>query len=182
MITKLLGILKGANCNRENVSNYCERYLSDYDYSYGGDKIVVRKGKVVFKAIFGNPPQDEVAISKAAVEAGLGKFFALATMQTDNVYVQESIDISLNEYIVNLQRKVPYGSLREDYVRLGLQEMLYRSDCVVLYYLFLSYPLEEILKLQDFIVEHNLSDLNFYNAGLIDGKVKFFDFSGTEEW
>lgn len=182
MQTKLLSILKNVNCDRENVSNYCEKYLSDYDYSFGGDKIVVHEGKVVFKAIFGNPPRDEVAISKAAVEEGLGKFFALATMRTDNVYVQEAIDIPLNKYITTLSRKISYGSLREDYAQLGLQEMLYRSDCVVLYYLFLNYPLWEILRLQDFIVKYDLSDLNFYNAGLVDGKVKFFDFSGTEEW
>lgn len=185
MITDLLDILKDINCNSENVSNICAEKLSDYNYSFGSSKIVIYNGEIVLKKIFGKAPKNEVEVYRAAREAKLNEFFATSMLaSSDGIYVQEAIDIPLNDYIVQKAKegkKIKYGEMREKYRKMGLQEMLYRSDCCVLYYLLLDNSLETILELQKFIVEQDLTDLQFYNAGFNRyGHLVFFDYSGTD--
>lgn len=185
MITELLGILKNIECNSENVSNICAEKLSDYDYSFGSSKIVIHYGEFVVKKIFGNAPKNEVEIYKAAREAKLNEFFATSMLASEGgIYIQEAVDIALNDYVAREAKngnKIKYGEMREQYREMGLQEMLYRSDCCVLYYLLLHNNLESILELQKFIVEQDLIDLQFYNAGFNRyGHLVFFDYSGID--
>lgn len=183
MTTKLLGILRSIECDEVNVANVCEEYLSDYNYSYGSSKIVVFEDNWVYKKIFGNAPQDECEIYKKAIAAGLGDFFAASMMKFEDIYIQETIEMPLDRYIreaAKVRGKFPYGEMRESYRKMGLEQLLYRSDCVVIYYLLAQHGIEEILKFQDFVVENDMTDLNFYNAGFRNGRIVFFDYSGID--
>ena len=185
MISELIDKLNTIKCDYLNVANVCADRLSDYSYSYGSSKIVVNYGRIVIKKIFGNVPLSEPEVYKKARQVGVKNFFVNSMELGDGIYVQQKVDIPLNEFVINQAKetghKIPYGSLREGYRQCGLQELLYRSDCVVLYYLFLKYTMEEILKFQDFVVENDIADLNFYNAGFYKDRVVFFDYSGIGE-
>lgn len=180
MTTKLLGILKSIECDSENVANVCRDKLADYNYSYGANKIVIYEGNIVLKKVFCKTEKDECEIYRKAIAAGVEKFFCPSSLKLDDIYIQEAVDITLSEYIRKLSNKIKYGALREDYKQMGLWEMLFRSDCAVLFYLFKTYSLEEILELQKFCVENDLNDLQLYNAGFKDGFLKFFDYSSCE--
>lgn len=180
MTTELLGILHSIECNSKNVVDVCADKLTDYDYSYGANKIVIYEGNVVLKKVFCETIKDECDIYKKAIAAGVEKFFSPATLKFNDIYIQEATDITLDKYINQLPNKIKYGALREDYKQMGLWEMLCRSDCAVLFYLFKTYSLEDILKLQEFCVANDLNDLQLYNAGFKDGVLKFFDYSGCE--
>ena len=183
MTTNLYEILNSIDCNAENVSNVCFNKLDGYNYSYGASKIVVYSGDWVIKKVFGKTYLNECEIYQKAIKDGVADFFAASLKKTDNIYKQERVDVPLNHYVHEMGligEKIPYGILREDYRKIGLGEMLNRSDCTVLYYLFQQNSLEDILKLQKFIVENDLTDLNFYNAGFRKGRLVFFDYSGID--
>ena len=180
MTTELLGILHSIECDSENVANVCADKLADYDYSYGANKIVIHEGNIVLKKVFNKTVKNECQIYHKATEWNVEKFFAASMLEINGVYVQEAVDITLDKYINQLPNKIKYGALREDYKQMGLWEMLCRSDCVVLFYLFKTYSLEDILKLQEFCVANDLNDLQLYNAGFKDGVLKFFDYSSCE--
>ena len=182
MIIEALEVLKTIECDLENVSNVCANKLSNFNYSFGSSKIVIYCGGFVIKKVFGELHSDENNIYRRAREKKLNKFFAITLKYSDDIYIQRKIDIALNDFVKKEKdegRIIKYGALREDYRKMGLQEMLNRSDCCVLYYLFKQYSLEEILELQNFIAENDLNDLQFYNAGFYNGNIVFFDYSGV---
>ena len=178
----IINFLQNLDCTRPDLEDYLSTALSKYNYKIGTSKIVVDNGNFMIKKVFGKPTISEVEISLAANSENLNDFFALAMLPSGDgtIYIQEKIDITLPDYIRSIE-KILYGSFREIYREMGLQELLYRSDCVVLYYLFRRHNLEEILKFQEFVVKHNLTDLMFYNAGFdSEGNLKFFDYSGID--
>lgn len=185
MIIEALEKLKTIECNPENVSNICKDKLSDYNYSYGSTKIVIYCNNFVIKKIFEKAPKDEVEVYIASREKKLNRFFATTLKYSEDIYIQQKVDIALNDFVVKEKeqgRTIKYGEMREKYRDMGLQDLLLRSDCCVIYYLLRDYGIEEVLELQKFIVEQDLTDLQLYNAGFYNGKIVFFDYGGTEWW
>lgn len=122
--------------------------------------------------------ETEALIYKLAEERGLEKFFAKSEYLGDEIFKQERAE----ELVVH---KISSYSIPKDFeercAKLGLAELCNRCSTTTLEAFIEEYPIEELLKLQDFIVEYDIDDLHGHNAGWCNGKLKFIDYSGTNE-
>lgn len=139
----------------------------------------------------------EYEVYKKAVEYGLEKFFAkIEPTEVAGVYIQEKCDVTLSDLYDLEEFDDEYSGLikghdlykNSDYEELkalgennGLSELFFRTrNSQTSTYLFDNYSLEDLLKLQSFLVEFDINDIHGSNAGLFGDKIKIFDFCGYE--
>lgn len=183
MKSNLLESLINFNYNESmNIEEEAPKYFKNECYSLGCSKVVFYRNKYVIKKIFKEELMDEANFYNQIKDSKFKYLFCPTKKIRNDITLQRRVDKTLREYIREEENKIPYGAMREFYKDRGLTDLLLRTDCVVLYYLYRQMGLEGLLEFQDFVVENGLNDLYNYNTGFIDGKIKFFDFGGSINW
>lgn len=176
--------LRQANINYDNVEKVCKEIFAgtSYKYSVGSTKVVIfdEEFTTVYKYSYGKVARSESSIYAEACANGVGVFFCPISPLSKDVEIQNPVSETLRDFVIRSEEKIQYGKFRRFFYELGFEPFLTRSDCVVLYWLLKNHSIDEVLKLQDFIMENDLTDLMYYNAGFYNGRVVFFDFAGTD--
>lgn len=181
-MNNLLKLLDNFECNIDNVEEKANNIFNDYSYSMGCSKIVIYRKNYVVKKIFSEELIDEADFYNRIKNSEFRNLFCSTKRISNSIIIQRKVDETLREYIQKEENKIPYGCMRDFYKEKGLTDLLLRTDCVVLYYLYRQIGLEKLLKFQEFVIENNLTDLYNYNVGFIDNKIKIFDFGGSINW
>lgn len=151
-----------------------------YDYNYDEaeyyDEPIFEKWNIDYCLI-------EYLLYQRAVQEGVDMFFAWTDRLNDKVYIQEKMNSSFADCNDN---GCPYPkdesfSLHKfsDFLsQLGLFELRLQLGTQAMRYLVLQYKIDDLLKLQDFIIKYDINDLHENNFGWFGDKLKFFDFCG----
>lgn len=136
----------------------------------------------------------EYQLYQAAAEVGLDKFFAKTSKVDDYVYEQSRVDAS----IVDLKHdnvELPWGyfhgrnkpryynekdtdKIIEYCEKNGLHKLYFRIKFNAIRYFLAEYSIEELKKLNEFLIEYDINDISETNCGWIDGNLVIFDFCG----
>ena len=181
-MNKLLKLLESFECDIDNAEEKANSIFDNYSFSFGCSKVVIHKKNYVIKKIFDKELIDEADFYNKIKKSEFRNLFCPTKKISKDIFIQKKVDETLREHIQKEENKIPYGCMRDFYKEKGLTDLLLRTDCAVLYYLYRQIGLEKLLKFQEFVIENNLTDLYNYNVGFIGNKIKFFDFGGSINW
>lgn len=162
--------------------------------SYSGEVKEDEDGEDYFTDDFPDYAAMEYNIYQAAVEEGLEKFFAKTEKVDIGIYEQPRVDATVLEYrydeaflpfrYFNGRNKAPYFNEKDtdkviDYCeKNGLHKIYFRIKFNVIRYFLAAYSIEELKRLNEFLIEYDINDISETNCGWIDGKLVAFDFCG----
>lgn len=183
---------------------YDEYPFDDYNWATGASKICIIVGDIVFKTSFTGYAYDydyensdfyketiyeswdrdyclmEYQLYKIACDWGIEEFFAETVKVMPYVYAQPFCkeifsDCPKNSY---LKDTTPYNTFCSTIDNLDLRSLRVKLGEEAMRYFAVAYPIDKLLKLQDFLDYYEINDLHGGNCGWFDGKLKFFDFCG----
>lgn len=139
-------------------------------------------GEMFDEPVFDNYANDmcalEYEVYLRAVEENLGNCFAEIVPLDCDIYAQEKIDVSLEDWIDNPDNedKIP------DFID-GLEsiysDIIFRIGKIALMIMLQTYGEDKVLRLQKFLIKYDINDLHTSNLGFnTDGELKIFDFCG----
>lgn len=118
--------------------------------------------------------EKEVLLYKLAEKEGVERFFTKLEYIGDNIYKQA---LAKHISLFSDSRDEDYeGKLKEKCKSLGLEELLKRSDTITTHSFLEEYPIDDLLKLQAFLVKYNVTDLVQRNVGWVNGVLQIFDY------
>lgn len=183
---------------------YDEYPFDEYNWATGASKICIIVNNIVFKTsfsgyaydydyeesdyyeepIFENWDRDyclmEYQLYQLACKWGVEKFFAETVKVMPYVYAQPRCDEIFGEPSKNFHLKDNTNT--DDWMliihELGLDSLKLKLGSPNFRYFAAVYPIDELLKLQNFLDFYEINDLHGHNFGWFDGELKFFDFCG----
>lgn len=184
---------------------YDEYPFEDYDWNTGASKVCILTGRYAFKTSFSGYAYDynidesdwyedpvfeewdkdycatEYSVYELACAAGLGNFFCETVKLNDKVYVQEECDLifdnCIEEDYLELDR-TPFNDFTSTLDRLGLYSLRVKLGFRVMRFFVYQHSIDELIKLQQFLIDYDINDLHEHNLGWFGDKLKFFDFCG----
>lgn len=127
----------------------------------------------------------EYDLYEMAIVYGVEEFFAEIISLKNSTYAQEKCDITFEDYDCSMypdeyfeRKKYGYAELRKVCEDGGVRPLFTMLSHDAMEAFLTQYSLEELKKLQNFLIDFDINDLHQGNFGFFNGKLKFFDFAG----
>jgi len=120
--------------------------------------------------------EKEVLLYKLAEKEGVEHFFTKLEHIGNNIYKQAVANTIKGSFDLSDELREHEQGFEEKCKSLGLDELLKRSDSVSTYAFIKEYPIDDLLKLQAFLVKYNVTDLVQRNVGWVNGVLQIFDY------